>query len=104
MKVEISRSFSKKIQLKQFEPIDSFCGIKIEYENGLGNYTLDTLASGITAEKYAGVLDKFCRDEVEKTLAIIRPSLKAERGKSKAEKKDEARTSAEFDAGQIEEA
>ena len=63
--MEIARSFSKKIQLHAYEPIDVFCSAKMECEEK-------------DAEKTSAMLDELVRAEVEKTLAIIRPPLKSD--------------------------
>ncbi len=65
MKIKISRSFSKKIQLAQFEPIESFCGAEQEVED-------------IKAVEVSAQLDYLCRTEVEKTLE----NIKAEKNKA----------------------
>ena len=54
--MKITRSFSKKVMLSQFEPIDSFCAVEEE--------TIDENKEKISLE-----LDEFCRKEVEKTIA-----------------------------------
>lgn len=57
MKLKISRSFSKRVQLKQFEPIESTCTVEAELE-----------AEHINTAKISEELDQVCRQEVEKTL------------------------------------
>lgn len=89
MKITITRSFSKKVQLRQFEPIDVFCSISSEHEEGTVTSTRDMSRQ----------LDEFCREEVDKTLAIIRPPMKDDVGKGKNEKKEIAKTESELDAG-----
>lgn len=88
MKIVISRSFSKKVQLKQFEPIESFCAAEVELP----------VAEEKSMSTWAERLDEFCRIEVEKTLTAIRPSLKNEQGKSAQERKEDAKNSAQLDA------
>lgn len=60
MKIKIQRSFSKRVQLRQFEPIEASCTVEAETE-------LETLADQEAAD-VSLVLEKFCREEVEKTL------------------------------------
>jgi hypothetical protein len=57
--VKVSRSFSKKVQLAPFEPINVFCGVEQEAELGDDMTFISEL------------LDRFCRTEVEKTMAEI---------------------------------
>jgi hypothetical protein len=78
MKITISRSFSKKIQLKTYEPVDSFCAAQAELE-------VEDESPNARWEYVAKELDKFCREEVEKTLHQIRPSLIADEPKVKPE-------------------
>ena len=59
--MKISRSFSKKIQLKQFEPVEVVCGM-LEVE----------VLKGEKAEDVSQMADEFCRNEVEKTLNLFR--------------------------------
>jgi hypothetical protein len=56
MKIEISRSFSMKKQIKQYEPVEFFCAVKTEVESELG------------MESASAVLDQFCQAEVAKSL------------------------------------
>jgi hypothetical protein len=93
MKITITRSFSKKSQLKQFEPIDIFCSA--QWESEIVDRTTDETREGMAAN--SKILDEFCRAEVDKTLAIFRP-LK-EQGKSPGERKEDAMASAQHDAG-----
>ena len=58
--MKITRSFSKKIQLKQYEPIEFFCGAESEVEK------IEDI------ELTSRMLDKFCQDEVEKSLNKFR--------------------------------
>ena len=60
--MKITRSFSKKIQLRQFEPIEVFCAAEDE-----GNEKSKKRLEEISKE-----LDEFCRNEVEKTLNLFR--------------------------------
>ena len=64
MKIEISRSFSKKIQLKQYEPIEFFCSMKAEFEPQDG-LTADDLAKATI--ELSERLDKMVQSEVEKS-------------------------------------
>lgn len=63
MTIKITRSFSKKIQLKQFEPIESFCSAESEIE------ILKDGDSFMLVHETSKILDGFCQKEVEKTLA-----------------------------------
>lgn len=94
MTIKITRSFSKKIQLKQFEPIDVFCGAEAEgdIENPSDPNSMTLL------RRLSNQLDDFCRAEVDKTLAIVRPALK-ESGKGKVERKEISHDEAENDSG-----
>ena len=69
MKIEISRSFSKKIQIKQYEPIEFFCSAKLEadLDDDIVNFE-DGKTQAIISEK----LDKFVQEEVEKSAAKFR--------------------------------
>lgn len=92
MKIKISRSFSQKKQIAQYEPIESFCGAEAEVEVvDLGN------AAGISGLVAVSTeLDRICRAEVEKTLKSVAASLKeVDRKKSK----DVGRNSAELEVG-----
>ena len=62
MKIEISRSFSRKLQVKQYEPIEMFCSAKMEIEN-------DKVVSGEIMIGASEQLDRFCQSEVEKSAA-----------------------------------
>jgi hypothetical protein len=73
--MKITRQFSKRIQLRQFEPIEVSC--KIEEE--CASEEMETVSSK---------LSDLCLSEVQKTLQKIRPALKEEQGMSKAEKHD----------------
>jgi len=93
MKVTVSRSFSKKIQLKQFEPIDSFCAVQMEREfDEQGDPELMGRAMILMSE----TADQLCRDEVEKTLHKIRPSLIPKTG-GKVDKEKARESSEESD-------
>lgn len=83
MKIIINRSFHKTIQLKQFEPIKSHCGVSLEYEGE------SVEGRGVELSK---VLDIFCQSEVEKTLA---PFKDVDHKKSA----DVGREGAEHDSG-----
>ena|ERR1700685_3116292 len=98
MKITITRSFSKKIQLKQFEPIDSFCAAQIEFDTDEIDYKDQSVTTFVQIMKQHSLdLDLFCRAEVETTLAKIRGPK--EQGKSPTERKEDAKASAEQDAG-----
>ena len=84
MKIEVSRSFSRKLQVRQYEPIEFFCSAKVEAEviNNGDSYM----------EFWSGKLDTFVQSEVEKSAAKFR---KVDTDKIKDVAKDEA----ENDAG-----
>lgn len=64
MKITVTRSFDSKIQLREYEPISSFCCIAAEFEsNGLD--------AGAIAE-ISAQLDAMARDEVRKTIVSIK--------------------------------
>lgn len=76
MKIIITRSYSQKKQLRQFEPIDAFCSVTAEFETDK-----KSLAGNFLEKEYdlsSKELDKFCRAEVEKTLnnLIPKPEVK----------------------------
>jgi hypothetical protein len=58
--MKITRSFSKKIQLRQYEPIEFFCAV--EHEVPDVNDMQET----------SRFLDEFCQEEVEKSLNKFR--------------------------------
>lgn len=93
MKITISRSFSAKKQVKQFEPVDAFCAAQIEYDLAS---PIDKERDATEMQSLSHYLDEFCRAEVDKTLAIIFAQKKdIDHGKIKDAAKDEA----ELDAG-----
>ena len=53
--IEVARSFSQKVQVKQYEPIEFFCSVKAEVP-------LEEL------ESISDTLDVFCQAEVEKSV------------------------------------
>lgn len=61
MKIEVTRSFSKKIQLRQYEPIEFFCSVKAETEEP------DFNGDFAVSKMLSGSLDKFVQSEVEKS-------------------------------------
>ncbi|HKQ06148.1 MAG TPA: hypothetical protein VJ464_13515 [Blastocatellia bacterium] len=65
MKIKIQRSFSKRVQLKQFEPIESSCAIETEFEIADGKSSDEKKA---IVELNSRTIDTLCREEVEKTL------------------------------------
>lgn len=69
MKIKISRSYSRKIQVKQYEPADFFCGAEMEKEYE-GNDFL------IRMKEWSEALDKFCQAEVAKSIQVFRPTSK----------------------------
>lgn len=99
MKITITRSFSKKIQVRQFEPVDAFCAVTIEGD--LDEPVGKTIAISNTEwmQKTSEAADRFCREEVQRTLEIVKPELKPVKGKSKAEMRDVTNTEAELDLG-----
>lgn len=75
-KIEISRSFSRKVQIKQFEPVEVFCSAKAEVDPK-------------NAEEASKRLFSFCKSEVINSITEIK-----EKG---VERKDDARESVELD-------
>ena len=71
MKIEISRSFSKKIQLKQYEPIEFFCAAKAEVEvpdpQGSDSSMSYGLEKALLMKTISETLDGFVQSEVEKS-------------------------------------
>ncbi|KKL48014.1 hypothetical protein LCGC14_2329790 [marine sediment metagenome] len=63
--IEISRSFSRKLQVKQYEPAEFFCSAKQECDE---KDVVDVSAK----------LDKICQDEVGKTISKFIKSMDAE--------------------------
>lgn len=80
--MKIIRSFSKKMQLRQYEPIESFCSIEKEITDLEG---LDYVSRE---------LDTLCRSEVERTLNQYRL---ADRKKIKDTAKDESENDVQLD-------
>lgn len=60
--IEISRSFSQKIQIREYEPIEFFCSVKAEI-----------LFDGY--EQTSKMLDNICQEEVEKSIKIYYEKL-----------------------------
>lgn len=81
MKVEIARSFSFKLNVGNYETRDFFCSEKAEVEEK-------------DAEKTSEKLYEFCKNEVMKSVNQFRLG-----DKSKQERKEDAMSSAEEDAG-----
>lgn len=98
MKISITRSYSKKVQLRQFEPVDSFCAATVEREMPDPLTKEDSAEHTAWMEKTSAALDQLCRKEVDKTLAILRPAMKAVTGKGSGEQKETAKESADLDA------
>ena len=85
--MKITRSFSKKIQFRPFEPIDSFCSAEMEVgDDGMN-----------VKEEVSAFLDEFVRTEVGKTLEKLRPSLIKESGQDKLKVADVSVDEAEND-------
>ena len=59
LKLIITRSFSKKVQIKTYEPIDIFCSATQSFESFLEPEESKKISEG---------LFKFCKEEVEKSL------------------------------------
>ena len=66
---EITRSFSKKVQIKQYEPEDYFCSITETF------YDILTIEQ---KEEVSGKLFKFCEQEVLKSMKERIQSVKKE--------------------------
>lgn len=90
MKIEIARSFSRKLNLGGYETLDVFCSAKKEVEE----------SEMITTSKY---LQEFCQTEVMKDINAIR----AERNKMvnqkaiKADKKDRIKEDVEISIDEV---
>lgn len=84
--MKITRSFSRKIQLKQYEPIDVFCAVEIE----VGDKDMQEVST------YA---DNFCRAEVKKTIeSVLKNQEKITNKKNrKVEVSEDAKNTAEID-------
>jgi len=63
--MKISRSFSRKIQLKQFEPIESSCSVEIETDDD----SMDAM------RRQSKTLDAFVQGEVQRTLDTFSKKL-----------------------------
>ena len=74
-KYEISRSFSRKVQVKQYEPVEFFCAAKAEVE------TIEDIKA--TSQ----LLSAFVKDEVEKSIAQLRIEDSGKNKKELIEKK-----------------
>jgi len=66
--MKITRRFSKKIQIKQYEPIESSCEVEQEVgeEELRQQKSIPKYLSNISED-----IDGFCQEEVEKTLANL---------------------------------
>jgi hypothetical protein len=77
MKILISRSYSAKIQVKQFEPVESFCAAQMEHDiPDLQDKKKQLDLTAQLMEESSIALDKFCRAEVEKTIEEIQAKNK----------------------------
>ena len=83
MKLEISRSFSRTIQVAPYEPVNLFCAAKIEADTN----TEDWEAAG---RVMSAKLDAFVQNEVEKSAMKFRKI-------DKQKARDQATDSAERD-------
>lgn len=74
MKLEISRSFSRKKQIRQFEPIDVFCSAKTEFEGELeeaaeiSNQLYEFCVGQVTAD-----IDRFALNGDNKEKQTVKP-------------------------------
>ena len=91
MKIEIARSFSKKIQIKQYEPIEFFCSAKTEVEI-TSHFT--EVSESSTAQKVSEQLDKLVQSEVEKSANKLKVV-------DTKKIKDTAQDEAEHDVGSL---
>lgn len=101
MKVKIVRSFAAKVQLKQYEPIDSFCAVEMEYELAS---PIDPGRDSEEMQKISTHLDNFCRAEVKKTIEQVKANQDKINNKKnrKIEVKQDAKNTAELEAGDVE--
>ena len=93
-KMKITRSFSKKIQVKQYEPVESFCAVEVEIDEAtvmkkLGKIYTDFKEDEFErammeyTEEVSAELDAFVRLEVEKTINKLSPLPKIDKYKQK---------------------
>ena len=60
----ITRSFSRKIQVKQFEPAEFYCAVSDEFnDDNYPNSVIDEKMEELSAD-----LHKFCEEEVNKSI------------------------------------
>lgn len=88
MKIIVTRSYSRKIQLKTYEPFEAFCSAQMEIDDDMQS-----------KEDASRSLDEFCRAEVAKTIEAVRPSSAPLRKVDKKKSKEQAHDAAENDAG-----
>ena len=96
LKVTISRSFSRTIQIKQYEPAQFFANYSMEYPVG---------KEGIELQNESETLYKMAKFDVQKSMKEYLEEIKAKMvktSKSKFEKKDERKYDAEMDVGSVE--
>jgi len=84
MKIRIQRAFSAKKQIKQYEPVESFCSAEMDIEIDENNETREKPFAYYSAE-----LDKMVRAEVEKTLNDYIPLCQRCGGRGKEQKLNE---------------
>jgi hypothetical protein len=75
MKIKLTRAYSQKIQLKEFEPIESFCSIEAEIDQ-------DEM---IEKSRW---MDGICQAEVTKTIVTVQAEKNSFRGKPKIDLKE----------------
>lgn len=65
--IKITRSFSRKIMLAQYEPIESFCSAEEVVDMEQMVQSKEKYLE--TVERVSAELDEICRTEVEKTIS-----------------------------------
>lgn len=68
-KLEIARSFSRTIQVKQYEPAQFFCSVKQSFDKELTKEEF---------EEQSKLLDEMCQQEVAKSIKALIEKVKEE--------------------------
>ena len=91
MKIEVSRSFSKKVQVKQYEPVEFFCAAKVEVDVHEATSAKEAIED---MQRNANILDQFCQDEVAKSHRefMAREHRQVDRANSAEKGRDAAMT------------
>lgn len=96
MHIKVTRAFSATKQIKQYEPIDSFCEVAVEFDSD-DNAVVEEIAKNMILQSEK--LDLFCRTEVRKTIESVMAQQEKLNNKKnrKVEVKEDAKNTAETD-------